>query len=424
MPHHAAVCTLTETIATMEKPLPGWQTRGTGLSFVVLLATLTMLGPFSIVTYLPSFPEMSQNFGATAVQMQLTLSAYLATFAIMSLFHGAISDSFGRRSVILAYLGIFIGASLGCALAQNFTQLLVFRALQGLSAGGGIIIGRAMIRDAFTGHEGQRMMAMVTMIFGIAPAIGPIIGGWLQAAFGWRSVFVFLTLYSMLLLVCCYLRLPETLPRASRQPFTPRPLLANYLKLMKSARYWLLSSALAFNFSGLFLYISSAPVIIYQLLSLKEDQFAWLFVPSIGGFVFGAFLSGRLAGRLTPVRTVKLGYAVMLLAVAAGVGYHALFPAALPWTVLAVMMYTTGLSLVMPSLTLFSLDLFPQNRGLAASLQVFQNSIFNTITAAAISPFVSGTGLGLSLTAALFLACGAISTLTYFRLQKSAEAAP
>jgi DHA1 family bicyclomycin/chloramphenicol resistance-like MFS transporter len=319
----------------MQNPLPERQADRTVLVLAATLAGLSMLGPFSIDTYMPSFPEMGQTFDVTPQQMQLTLSAYLATFSIMTLFHGAISDSFGRRSVILVNLAVFVAGSIGCAFAQDFGQLLFFRALQGLAGGAGMVVGRAMIRDSFAGHEAQRMMSMVTMIFGVAPAIAPVIGGWLQAGFGWRSVFVFLTLFSAALLAGCYWRLPETLPRSARQSFAPRALTANYLKVFGSLRFGLLSSAIAFNFAGFFLYISSAPAIIYRLLHLNESQFGWLFIPATSGVILGAFLSGRLAGKLTPRRTLRIAYAIMFAAAAFSFGYHLWFPPALPWTVLA-----------------------------------------------------------------------------------------
>ena len=400
----------------MQNPLPERQADRTVLVLAATLAGLSMLGPFSIDTYMPSFPEIGQTFDVTPQQMQLTLSAYLGTFSIMTLFHGAISDSFGRRSVILVNLAVFVAGSIGCAFAQDFGQLLFFRALQGLAGGAGMVVGRAMIRDSFAGHEAQRMMSMVTMIFGVAPAIAPVIGGWLQAGFGWRSVFVFLTLFSALLLAGCYWRLPETLPHAARQSFAPRALLANYLKVLGSLRFGLLSSAIAFNFAGFFLYISSAPAIIYRLLHLNENQFGWLFIPATSGVIVGAFLSGRLAGKLTPRRTLRLAYAIMFIAAACSVGYHLWFPPALPWTVLPVMVYTFGMSLAMPNLTLFVLDLFPRNRGLAASLQGFQQSLFAALVAGAVSPYVAVSGLSLAATSAVLLASGAVCSLIYSRL--------
>ncbi len=384
-----------------------------------LLAGLAMLGPFTIDTYMPSFPDMERTFSASAVQMQQTLSVYLLTSASMMLFHGAISDSFGRRSVILANLLVYIVASAGCALAQDFTQLLAFRGLQGLAGGSGMVIGRAMIRDSYAGHDAQRMMSMVTMLFGVAPAIAPIIGGWLQAGFGWRSVFAFLVLFGSLLFIRCWQVLPETLPRSARQPFAPRPLIANYLKLLGSPRYLLLSTAVAFNFAGFFIYISSAPAIVYGLLHLDETQFAWLFIPAVSGVVIGAFLSGRLAGRLTARTTIAIAYGLMFSAVGCSMTYHYLFPPALPWTVLFVMMYSMGMSLAMPNLTIYALDLFPQNRGLAASLQVFQQYIYTSIVAGVVSPFVSDSALGMAVTSCAFLSCGGCCAFYYFKLRSA-----
>jgi MFS transporter, DHA1 family, multidrug resistance protein len=389
--------------------------------FATLLAALAMLGPFSIDTYMPSFPAIGRSLAASTFELQWTISAFLATFALMSLFHGAISDSYGRRPVILVNLALFVIASVGCALAAAFHQLLWFRALQGLAAGAGIIVGRAMIRDSFAGDDAQRMMSTVTMIFGLAPAIAPIVGGWLQAAFGWRAVFVFLALYPAVLLVACYRLLPETLPPSARQPFVARVLMANYAKLLGNTRLILLSSAIAFNFCAFFLYIAAAPVIIYQWLGLGETEFAWLFIPGIGGIVIGAFLSGRLAGRLSRTQTLRLGYAVMFAAVVCNVAYHAVAAPTLPWTVLCVMFYTLGMAIAMPTLTLLALDLFPDNRGMAASLQGFQHSLFTAVAAVAIVPYVADSALAVALTATALLVCGTVCASRFLRASPAPE---
>ncbi len=403
----------------MQKLTPAQQADRTTLLLAAILAGLATLGPFSIDTYMPSFPSIGRAFTATPLQMQQTLSAYLIPFAFMMLFHGALADSFGRRPVILVGLVIFALASIGCALSQSLLQMLVFRALQGMSAGTGMVAGRAMIRDIYAGHQAQRVMSMVTMIFGLAPAVAPIMGGWFEVWFGWRSIFVFLTLFAALLYASCFFNLKESLPAAARQSFAPRPLMLSYLKLLGSLRFGLLCSAIAFNFAGFFLYISSAPAVIYKLLDLNANQFAWLFVPGISGVVFGAFLSGRLAGKLSPRRTVRYGYFVMFGAALFNLAYNAMLPPALPWTVLPVMVYTIGMSLAMPSITLLVLDLFPENRGLAASLQGAQHSFFTGLTAGLLSPYVSGTGIGLAGGMAALVACGSGCWLMFTRITKA-----
>ena len=405
----------------MRNLTPRQQADRTTLLLAAILAGLATLAPFSIDTYMPSFPSIGRTFGATPLQMQQTLSAYLIPYAGMMLFHGALADSFGRRPVILAGLVIFALASVGCALSQSLPQMLVFRALQGMSAGTGMVAGRAMIRDLYAGHQAQRVMSMVTMIFGLAPAVAPILGGWLEVGFGWRSIFVFLTLFAVLLYASCFASLQESLAASARQPFSPRPLMLSYLKLLGSPRFGLLSSAIAFNFAGFFLYIASAPAVIYQLLGLDANQFAWLFVPGIAGVVCGAFWSGRLAGKLSPHRTVRCGYYVMFGAALFNLAYHALWPPALPWTVLPVMAYTIGMALAMPSITLLVLDLFPQNRGLAASLQGAQHSFFAGLTAGLLSPQVSGTGLGLAGGMSALIACGFACWFAYTRVTRKGE---
>ena len=396
----------------------GRQVRTHGTLLPWLLAALATIGPFAIDTYLPSFPAIARDYAVDELYVQQSLSAYMGSFAIMTLFHGALSDSFGRRPVILVNLLVFVVASIGCALAPTIETLLACRALQGMSAGAGIVVGRAIIRDTYDGPMAQRLMSQVTMLFSLAPAVAPVIGGLLDIAFGWRSIFVFLTIFSLLTWAGCARTLPETLPKSDRQPFRAAPLFANYVQVFGSARFAMLAFAVAFNFAGFFIYVVSAPAVIYRHLGLSATDFAWLFVPGIGGVMIGAWLSGRLAGRATPERTVALGYAVMAAAASLTIGYHLLLPPAVPWTVLPLMLYSLGMSLAMPSITLLALDLFPRNRGMAASVQGFTQSMCNAILAGVVSPLVAGTQLSLAATAGVAMVLGAACWLNYLRLTR------
>jgi len=371
-----------------------------------LLAGLATIGPFSIDTYLPSFPSIGREFAADPLVVQQTLSLYLASFGVMTLFHGALSDAFGRRPVILVCLAVFAVASAGCALAPSIEALLACRVLQGMSAGAGMVVGRAIIRDTFYGAQAQRLMLQVTMIFSLAPAIAPVVGGFLDATTGWRGTFVFLAGFALLLGAGCAVRLPETLPPADRQPFRAGPLARGYASVFGHPRFALLALAVALNFAGFFIYVVSAPAVVYDHLGLGATEFAWLFVPGITGVLIGAWTSGRLAGRVSPQRTVAIAYAVMAAAAAGGVLFHALHPPALPWTVLFMLVYAAGMSLAMPSITLLALDLFPQRRGTAASVQGLTQSMGNTLLAGVVSPLVAGSQLALALTGAACLTAG------------------
>src|SRR3569832_125875 len=166
-----------------------------------LLAALAMFGPFCIDAIFPAFPAIANQFNASPLAMQQTISVYLMAYAALSLLIGALSDSWGRRVVILGGVGMFLLASVGCAVAQSMSALLAFRALQGTSAGVGLIVGRALIRDVYEGPAAQKLMSMVSMIFGLAPALAPIVGAWLVGWGGWHALFWTLALFAAALLM-------------------------------------------------------------------------------------------------------------------------------------------------------------------------------------------------------------------------------
>jgi DHA1 family bicyclomycin/chloramphenicol resistance-like MFS transporter len=353
-----------------------------------MLAALAMLGPFSVDTYLPAFPDIQASLGATPIEVQQTLTAYMFSFGAMILWHGALSDAFGRRNIILGSLALFAIASLGCAAAHSVEYLWAFRILQGISAGAGVVIGRAIIRDLYSGASAARLLSLVTMIFSLAPAIAPILGGWIVKLFNWRAIFLILFAYTVLLLWYCYKRLPETLPPEQRQPFNPRSLAHNYFEIFRSPLFHLKAGAVAFNFAGLFLYVAAAPVFITQHLGLGPDQFAWQFVPSVAGIFCGAFTVNRLAGKIHIPNQVMIGFAFLIGASAANVLYHAFFPPALPWSVLPLFFYTFGMSVVAPGATLLVLDLFPNIRGTVASCQSFTQTMLAALVSGLIAPLL------------------------------------
>src|SRR5688572_2659208 len=369
-------------------PDPRHATRRFRLTFAALLAALATLGPFSIDAYLPAFSGMQESLNATPLEIQQTLSSYLFAFAIMFLFHGALSDSFGRRPVILVALVVYTLASLWCAVADSVQGLIVGRVFQGLSVGAGMVVGRAMIRDLFGPEDAQRLMSMVTLFFGLAPAIAPVIGGWLFVGLGWRSIFFFLTAVGVLLVAVSWRYLPETLREHERQSFHPIALIRGYREVGIHLRFLLLSLAVGLNFNAFFLYIVSAPVYLGTHLRLGPNEYAWLFVPCIAGIMIGSQLSGRAAGRLSAAETVKRAYLFMGAAALVNLVYSFAAEPAVPWAVIPLALFGVGFAMAMPSITLITLDLFPTRRGMAASLQGFVSGMVNVLTAGVVSPLL------------------------------------
>jgi MFS transporter, DHA1 family, multidrug resistance protein len=383
--------------------------RGSRWSLSLLLASLAMIGPFSIDTYLPAFSGISAQLSATPVQMQQTLSAYLVGFAIMNLFHGALSDSVGRRPVVLWALLVYTLASVGCALSQTIAQLVVFRALQGMSGGAGMVVSRAIIRDLYRPDEAQRVMSQVTLFFGVAPAIAPLIGGLLYSHVGWRSVFWLLALLGVAIGVAMLRRLPESLDTARRQPFDLGHLLRGYASLLTSARFLALVLASGVPFNGMFIYVLSSPAWLGEVLHLQPTQFFWFFVLSVSGVMLGAWWSGRLAGHLPPHRQIRRGFAIMALATAANLLLNATLTPHAAWALLPVALFSVGWSLMVPVVTLLVLDQVPERRGMASSVQSSVGATANALVAGVISPWVMHSAMALALASAALMLTGLLA---------------
>ena len=383
-------------------PGPRW-------TLAMLLACLGMLGPFSIDTYLPAFSGIAATIGATPVQMQQTLSSYLLGFAVMNLFHGALSDSLGRRPVVLAGVALFTLASVGCALSNSIGELVFFRALQGMSAGAGMVVSRAIIRDMFAPADAQRVMSQVTIYFGIAPAVAPLVGGFLFAHYNWHSIFWLLVVLGALLLGAIWRWLPETLQRAARQPFEAGNLMRGYWQLMRNPRFLALVLASGVPFNGMFLYVLSAPVFLADHLHLAPTQFFWFFLVTIGGIMGGAWTSGRLAGNVKARHQIRHGFVIMLVTSVVNVVLNLVFTAHVVWALIPLGVFAFGWALMVPAVTLLALDQVPERRGMASSVQACVGSLANAAVAGVVAPLVMYSTVALALTSLAMMGIGIVA---------------
>ncbi|PCI39231.1 MAG: Bcr/CflA family drug resistance efflux transporter [Rhodospirillaceae bacterium] len=354
----------------------------------VIAALLSMVGPFTIDAYLPSFPDIEVEFGISRSVLSQSLGGYLAAVAISTLFWGPLSDRVGRRVVILSSMSLYILASVGCALATNANDFLLLRILQGLAASGGLIAGRAMIRDAYDAQTAHKAMSQVMMLFAVAPAIAPVLGGWLHDLFGWRSVFWFLSGFGILLigLVSCCIK--ETLADEHQQSFHPISVIQAYTRTIKNKQFLALVFSLSFTFAGLFIYIAGAPTVIYDFLGLGSDSFGLQFVPMVGGLMVGSFISSRLAHRWPTPRTVTAGFVVTGLAVLLNIILVNFFEANVLSVVSPLVFYAMGLAMVMPALTILALDCYPHHRGTAAAMQGFLQMLITAAVASIAVPLL------------------------------------
>ena len=345
-------------------------------ALAILLAALATVGPFSIDTYIPAFAGIAQALDATPIEMQQTLSGYLLGFAVMNLFHGALSDSFGRRPVVLWGMAVFALSSMGCALAGSIGQLVFWRTVQGLSAGAGVVVSRAIIRDMFPPSEAQRVMSQVTIFFGLAPAIAPMIGGFLYVHADWHAIFWFLVFIGALLFGVTWRLMPETLHRDHRQPFHVGSLMRGYRSLVGSRRFLLLALASGIPFNGMFLYVLAAPVFLIMGLTSIANVVCNLTLP------------------------------------------HSAF-----WAFPLISSFAFGWALMVPVVTLLVLDQAPERRGMASSLQACIGSAANGLVAGVLVPLVMHSMLALAVTSAAMMCIGLVAW-TWVKREVSAPPTP
>ncbi len=377
-------------------------------SRVITLAMLASLAPFAIDTYLPAFHIIAEDFFTTPESIQQSLTFYLLPYTLMTLFHGAISDTIGRIRTIQWGLVLFFFASIGCALSTTVESLWFFRALQGIGGGAGNVVARAMVRDLYQGPQAQRVMATIQIIFGIAPAIAPMIGG-LLLGFDWHAIFIFLAFYAALMIGMSSYILPETMPLSERLSFSFKDVLNRYHSLTINKEFLLLIVAVSCNFSGFFIYVLASPIFLIDHLGFSTQEFGYLFVPTVTGMMVGSFIAKRSAGTYSPSSLLRYGYYWMLFMVTSNIIYCSFFDNNPMINIGLVALYNIGMAAVMPVISIAALDQFPKMRGTAASGQAFMQMLFSTIVAGIFVPILWFSTFGLSLGFFVLLLLGFIA---------------
>jgi DHA1 family bicyclomycin/chloramphenicol resistance-like MFS transporter len=381
------------------------------LGITLLLASLSMVSPLSTDTFLPSLPTIAAEFNLTRWEVQQIITAYLLPFAFFALVHGPLSDALGRRRVVIGGLVLYTIGSIGCFVAPTFGTLLACRVLQGMAAGIGPSVSRAVVRDLFEGAAAQKLMSSMVMVFSLAPAIAPVLGGWVHVALGWRWVFGMLVVLGIALLLACVLLFPETHPPSKRSHFHPSSLAKSAWTVATGPAFALLAFSAALAMSSLFIYIGAAPAIILEQWHLAETQFHYVFIPIVLGLMSASFASGRIAGRVPRATQLKIGFG-MLAASAASVALAQLAWPHLPIFAVQLFLFVlaSGAQLVYPVLTLEMIDMHPLARGAAASVQTFVALGVGAVAMGMIAPILHGN---LALMGWISLACSILAYLLW-----------
>jgi DHA1 family bicyclomycin/chloramphenicol resistance-like MFS transporter len=378
-------------------------------ALITLLTALVALGPVSISLYVPSMPALAAEFQTAPGLVQQSFTIFVVGFAAAQLVYGPLSDRFGRRPVLIGGLIFYMAASLACALSSGIDQFLAARLAQGLGACVGPVVVRAIVRDRFERTDAVLAFAFIGTAIALAPAVGPLIGGFLEVWFGWRSTFLFLVGYGLLMTGLVLARLEESIPRRDRNATDPVRLIRNYASLLTNRRYLGYMAPITFCFGGLFAYNATAPFLFIDRLGLSPDQFGMVAIFTVSTYATGSWLAGRLGVRFSTRRMASMGLA------AAGLASASMLLLAgelsLARVIGPMMLFVFGFGLMIPACTAAALQPFPRIAGSASALMGFLQMGIGAVGSLVMSRIYDGTAMSLGQVMATMAALGAAAFL-------------
>jgi MFS transporter, DHA1 family, multidrug resistance protein len=355
------------------------------IALTALLALLTAFGPLATDMYVPSMPDIGRSLDASALAVQLTLSAYLVAFAAGQVVYGPISDRYGRKPVLLAALTLFCTASLACAVASSIEMLIAARALQALGGCGAIVLPRAIVRDLYVGERAGRELSRMGAIMSFAPVIAPLVGSVVQARFGWHANFLIIVAAGLAATVIAWRSLPETLQHRPAAPISFASTLQRYQAFIAHRAFLAHLGIVACSYAGLFAWISGSPFVLQNLYGLSPIGFGIAFATASLGSVTGGAIATSLVIRVGIDRTIGLGALALAIGGLTMVAGQALEFAPIASLVLSMLVYQIGLMLALPQAIAGAMMPFPDRAGTASSLV----GVTQQISAAAL-----GTAVG------------------------------
>lgn len=367
----------------------------------IVLGLLAAVGPFAIDMYLPALPTIAADLGATTAATQMTLTVFFVGFGLAQLAYGPVTDMVGRKPPLYFGLGLFLLGSIGCGLAQSIEWLIAFRLVQGIGAASVMVVPRAIIRDLHTGVEATRLMSLVMLVLSVSPILAPLTGSALIVPFGWRAVFVAVTVVAMLGLLLVAFVLPETWPRERRVRAEMASVLSGYGYLLTHRRFLGLTFIGGLGMSSFFAFLASSSFIYIEHFGLTPTEFSLAFSVNAIGFIGASQFSAHLGGRFGMARVVMtavsayLAFALALFAVTlAGIDSLVL---------LMVLLFCAfaWLGLVIPATMVLALDDHGPIAGMASALGGTLQMVTGGILIVVVSVFYDGTSLPMVTTIAL-----------------------
>jgi MFS transporter, DHA1 family, multidrug resistance protein len=394
------------SVESMNRPRPD------SVAVAALLTMLVAFGPISTDMYLPSLPALVSDFGSDVPTVQLTLSVFLVAFAVSMLVYGPLSDRFGRRPVLIGAIAIYVVASVACALAPTIEALIAARAMQAVGCCAGPVLARAVVRDVYGRERAAAVLSYMGTAMALAPAIGPVLGGWLQVVYGWQATFWVLTAFSGVALVGVLTMLDETNAHRNPDALSMRGMLHAYRTLLSHRGYVGYVATIAACYSIIFSFISGSSFVLIQVVGLTADVYGLCFAAMVIGYMSGTFISGRFGRRIGLDRLILTGATIATAAGVAMAGFAWAGETHIETIVIPQVIAMLGVGLVFPNCQAGAIGPFPTMAGAASSLLGFSQMGVAAAVGLAIGLTFDGTARPM----ATAIAIAALMTLLSFRL--------
>ena len=385
-----------------------------------LVTGALMLQPLSTDLYLASLPSMATDFGVNPSAVQHTLSLFVIGFGSAQLVSGPLSDRYGRRPVLIGGLTLYLLASIACALAPSLVWLVAARFAQAIGCCTGVVVARAIIRDAYAPAEGARVLARASSLLALAPILGPILGGYLQVGFGWRAAFVALTIAGLIVWIAALRRMRESNSQPDIAALLPGRLGSSYFDVGRSPAFWAYALPGTLSYASIFAFISGTPFVLISVLGVPTQHYGYYFALGVFGYLGGTLLCRRMIGRIGLQRSLEVG---TIIGLAGGLGFLAMAlggfsSAALVVGAQFVVMVAHGINF--PCAQAGSLAPFPEKAGAAAGLFGFISMLGAFFTGMWVGSSHDGTILPLASISATVAACLFVSARVLARHGHSA----
>jgi DHA1 family bicyclomycin/chloramphenicol resistance-like MFS transporter len=382
----------------------------------IVLGLLAAVGPFAIDMYLPALPTISADLGASIGATQMTLMAFFMGFGLTQIVYGPVSDMIGRKTPLYFGLTVFLLAAIGCALAPRVEDLILFRFVQGIGAAAVMVIPRAIIRDLHTGVEATRLMSLVMLVFSVAPILAPLVGSALIVPFGWRAVFVAISVVAILGLLLVAFVLPETRPPEERIRSSLAAVASGYGSLLRDARFLGLTFIGGLGMSSFFAFLASSSFIYIDRFGLTPTLYSLAFSINAVGFIGASQFAAHLGARFGMARVILAAvtlYATMAMVL---LGVTLAAPESLTALIATLFLTFAFLGLVIPTTMVLSLEEHGPIAGMASALGGTLQMGLGGLMIVLVSLFFDGTALPMVLTIAS-CALGAL-TLAWLTLRR------